>query len=218
MPDAHANFAYSTVLTAPSPAPSGTTVVVQSSDGAKFPAAPFNCVICPSGVAPTTANAEVVRVTVVATDTFTITRAQESSSARTVVVGDQIYAAFTAKTATDIETLGVGGDLTGNLPNPTFSTQGLQKFPQLASAGTKKIAFGNANVVWTASANATTTTVTHGLGTTPTVIVVTPQIQHGFGGTLAMGWNTAGSTTFAIDATLSVSTSVTIPCSWIAIG
>lgn len=103
MPDAHTNFAYSTVLTAPSPATSGTSVVVQSGDGAKFPAASFNCVICPTGQAPTTANAEIVRVTVKATDTFTITRAQESSTARSVIVGDQIYAAQTVRSFTDIE-------------------------------------------------------------------------------------------------------------------
>lgn len=120
MPDSHANFAYSTVLTAPSPATSGTSVVVQSGDGAKFPTAPFNCVICPTGTAPTTTNAEIVRVTVKATDTFTITRTQESSSARSVIVGDQIYAAITAKSATDIETMTVGGGLSGSLPNPSM--------------------------------------------------------------------------------------------------
>src|ERR1035437_10232044 len=101
--DNHVNFAYSTILTAPSPATSGTSVVVQSGDGTKFQAASFNATIWPAGAQPTTANAEIVRVTVVSTDTFTITRAQESSSARTVVVGDQIVAGITAKTITDIE-------------------------------------------------------------------------------------------------------------------
>ena len=45
-----------------------------------------------------------VRVTAIATDTLTIARGQEGSTARTVVVGDQIMAAITAKTLTDIET------------------------------------------------------------------------------------------------------------------
>jgi hypothetical protein len=101
--DAHKNFAYSTVATAPSPASSGTSLVVQAGDGAKFPAASFNATIWPVSTQPTTANAEIVRVTVVSTDTLTITRAQESSSARTVVVGDQIAATITAKTLTDVE-------------------------------------------------------------------------------------------------------------------
>jgi hypothetical protein len=77
---------------------------VASGDGAKFPAAPFNATVWPANAQPTTANAEIVRVTAVVTDTLTITRAQESTSARTVVVGDQIAATITKKTLTDIET------------------------------------------------------------------------------------------------------------------
>ncbi len=52
---------------------------------------------------PTTANSEIVRVTAISTDTFTITRAQESTSARTIVVGDQIADTITVKTLTDVE-------------------------------------------------------------------------------------------------------------------
>jgi microcystin-dependent protein len=101
--DAKSNFAYSTVATAPVPAASGTSLIVAAGEGTKFPATPFNAVIWPTGVQPTTANAEVVRVTNIATDTFTITRAQESSAARTIVVGDQIALNVTAKTLTDIQ-------------------------------------------------------------------------------------------------------------------
>jgi|GEM_PF-2318037 len=103
MADAHKNFAYSTILTAPSPAASGTSLVVQSGNGTLFPTVPFNATIWPSGTQPTAANAEIVRVTDIATDTFTITRTQESTAARTIVVGDQIAASVTAKTFTDIE-------------------------------------------------------------------------------------------------------------------
>ena len=101
MSDAHKNFASSLVATAPSPASSGTSLVVTASDGTKFPAVPFNATIWPASTQPTTANAEIVRVTAISTDTFTITRAQESSSARTVIVGDQIAATITAKTFSD---------------------------------------------------------------------------------------------------------------------
>lgn len=104
--DAHKNFAYSTVATAPSPATSGTSLIVAAADGAKFPAAPFNVTIWPSGSQPTSTNAEIARVTAISTDTLTIVRAQESSSARTVVVGDQIAATITAKTLVDVESLG----------------------------------------------------------------------------------------------------------------
>lgn len=101
--DAHANFAYSTVATAPSPATSGTSLVVASGDGTKFPATPFNAVVWPAGSRPSTTNAEIVRVTGIASDTLTITRTQEGTSARSIVAGDQITAAVTKKTLTDIE-------------------------------------------------------------------------------------------------------------------
>lgn len=117
MADAHKNFATSLVATAPSPATSGTSLVVTGADGTKFPAAPFNATIWPAGVQPTTANAEIVRVTAISTDTFTIVRQQEGTSARTVVVGDQISANITGKTLNDVEKLltGItGGSLTAS--------------------------------------------------------------------------------------------------------
>lgn len=100
--DAINNFAYSTVATAPSPATSGTSLVVGAGQGTRFPAPPFNAVIWPSGSSPLSSNAEIVRVTAISTDTFTITRTQESTSARTVVVGDQIAQCITKKTIDDI--------------------------------------------------------------------------------------------------------------------
>jgi len=105
--DAHKNFAYSTVLTPPSPGASGVTLVVQAGDGAKFPTPPFNVTIWPIGVNPITTNAEVARCTAIATDTLTIARAQEGSTARTVIAGDQIAATITAKVITDIENIAI---------------------------------------------------------------------------------------------------------------
>ena len=101
--DAHANLAVSTVGTAPSPATSGTSLVVEAGHGTRFPAVPFNATIWAAGSAPDPSNAEIVRVTSISTNTLTITRAQESTSARTVVVGDNIAATITAQTITDIE-------------------------------------------------------------------------------------------------------------------
>lgn len=107
--DAHKNFAYSTIATAPSPALSGTSLVVAAGQGALFPAVPFNVTIWPIGQQPLTTNAEIVRVTAIVTDTLTITRAQEGSAALSIIVGDQIAATITALTFTDIE-----AQLTGN--------------------------------------------------------------------------------------------------------
>jgi hypothetical protein len=89
MVDNLANFAYGTVATAPSPATSGTSLVLTSGQGALFPTAPFDLLIWPAGANPLTSNAELARCTAKATDTLTITRAQYGTSARTVVVGDQ---------------------------------------------------------------------------------------------------------------------------------
>ena len=87
MADATKNFAFSLVATAPSPAASGTSLVVTAGDGAKFPAAPFYAVCWPAGTQPSSTNAEVIRVTAVSTDTFTITRAQDGSTAQSIAVG-----------------------------------------------------------------------------------------------------------------------------------
>jgi hypothetical protein len=92
------NFAYGTVATAPSPATSGTSVVLGSGQGALFPTSfPYSVVIWPTGVNPTSSNAEIVTVTGISTDTLTIVRAQEGTSARTVVTGDQIMYAITGE-------------------------------------------------------------------------------------------------------------------------
>lgn len=106
--DAHANFAYSTVATAPSPAASGVTFTVQPGDGAIYPATPFNAVVCPANTSPRRTNAEIVRVTTISTDTLTVTRTQEGTSARSILIGDQIFVPVTKKTLTDIEAGVVG--------------------------------------------------------------------------------------------------------------
>ena len=101
--DAHANFSYSTVLSAPNPAASGLSLSVAVGTGVLFPAAPFNCTVWPAGAVPTSLNAEIVRVTVVTGDTLTIVRQQEGTTARAIIAGDQIAATVTAKTLTDVE-------------------------------------------------------------------------------------------------------------------
>jgi hypothetical protein len=101
--DNHKNFAYSTVATAPSPADSGTSLTVETGHGSRFPAPSFNATVWPVGEQPAVDNAEIVRITGVAGDVLTIARAQEGTSARSIVVGDQIAATITAKTLTDVE-------------------------------------------------------------------------------------------------------------------
>ena len=119
MADAHKNFAYSTVrgtnegdTTNPG---TGTTLTVQKGHGSKFPPVPFNATVWGTGTQPTLTGvagttAEIVRVTNIQDDTFTIIRADgetgepnNTSTNRSIVVGDQIAAAITAKTLVDAE-------------------------------------------------------------------------------------------------------------------
>ena len=124
MADQIKNFAFSTVLTAPSPATSGTSLTVQSGDGAKFPTAPFYAVCSPAGVQPSTTNAEIVRVTAVSTDTFTITRAQDSSTAMSIAVGYQIDHGNIAAIMAQYAALS-GATFTGAVTVPDLSVSGL---------------------------------------------------------------------------------------------
>jgi hypothetical protein len=92
------NFSYSTVAVAPSPATSGTSLTVSSGEGALF-AIGQPAVIYPTALPPLSTNAEIVLVTNVVGDVLTITREQESTTARTVIVGDQIAQVLTAAKA-----------------------------------------------------------------------------------------------------------------------
>jgi hypothetical protein len=103
MPDAHKNFPYSLVATAPSPATTGISLVVTAGQGALFPATPFNASVWPASAQPLASNAEIVTVTNITGDTFTIVRQAEGTSVRAIAVGDQIAATITNKTLTDNE-------------------------------------------------------------------------------------------------------------------
>ena len=144
--DARKNFAISNVATAPSPATSGTSLVVTAADGAKFATPPFNAVVWPTGVQPLSSNAEIVRVTAISTDTFTITRTQESTSARTIIVGDQIMQSVTNKTLSDIETaIGSGGTTIYT------NTYKIDQTPAAGTYGTLAGLVNSSNTVYTVS-------------------------------------------------------------------
>jgi hypothetical protein len=100
--DQHRNFSFSTVAVAPVPALTGLSLTVAAGHGALF-TAPCNCTVWPTGTSPVSTNAEIVRVTNVAGDVLTILRAQEGSTARAIVAGDQIANTSTVKVFTDIE-------------------------------------------------------------------------------------------------------------------
>lgn len=89
------NWAQSTVATAPSPPTTGTTLVVASGEGSRFPTANFLATVFPADALPNDSNAELVLCTSRTGDTLTITRQQEGSTARTIGTGDRVYAGLT---------------------------------------------------------------------------------------------------------------------------
>jgi hypothetical protein len=99
--DNHKNLVSSTIANAAGLA--GTTIQVASGTGSLFPASLFNCVVYPAGVFPNSINSEIVRVTSRTNDNLTVTRQQESSGNRNIIIGDVIALVVTAKTLTDIE-------------------------------------------------------------------------------------------------------------------
>lgn len=116
------NLAASFVATAPSPATSGTSLVVTAATGANFPTAPFYATLTPTGSLSTPTTSEIVLVTAVSTDTLTITRAQKSTTAKTVAVGwvitNGIYVEDVFSTITFGEVMGG----TANGSNTVFTT------------------------------------------------------------------------------------------------
>lgn len=81
------NLANGVVFTAPSPATSGTSIVLDSGQGARMPTVPFYLTCSPQGELSTVDNSEIVLVTARSTDTLTVTRAQLGTSAKSIAVG-----------------------------------------------------------------------------------------------------------------------------------
>ena len=96
-----ADFSTSLIATAPSPATTGTSLVVTATEGTVFPAVPFYATLYPDSSYPTFDNAEIVLVTVVSTDTLTITRGQKGTTGKTVIVGWRISAGIYAAELSD---------------------------------------------------------------------------------------------------------------------
>ncbi|RMD71943.1 MAG: hypothetical protein D6822_02170, partial [Cyanobacteria bacterium J149] len=109
--DPKANLVKGSVAVAPSPASSGTTFEMANSEATNFPDpatdGAYNILFKPQNTSPTLSNAEIARVTAKSVGssntTFTITRAQEGTSARSVAVGDDVLLVATAKSFQDIE-------------------------------------------------------------------------------------------------------------------
>jgi len=155
---------------------------------------PFNATVWAVGEIPVPSNAEIVRVTNIAGDVLTITRSQESTSARSILVGDQIAATVTAKTLTDIETAfaGTNGAITGG--SITVNTSGvsvnLPAYLTTAALSQDSSKYAGTNGAITGGS---ITVNTSGVSVNLPAYLSTQSTQFL---ALTLGGNTAGTTTF----------------------
>lgn len=103
--DPHPLGAIGVVATAPVSPTAGTSLTLQTGHGARFNTGGFNCIVCPHDTLPDPTNDETIRISPagVAGDVLTIVRQQEGSSARSIQVGDIVFASIGPKVLTDIE-------------------------------------------------------------------------------------------------------------------
>lgn len=113
--DARKNFAFGTLASGINSA--ATSLDVGSGEGARFPAVSFNAVIWQStdyshpAAAYHAGDAEIVRVTGISTDTLTITRAQEGTSAVNLNTGGKTYQIWAGPTDGYWDQLYANGDI-----------------------------------------------------------------------------------------------------------
>ena len=158
--DNHINFGYSTVMVAPSPATSGTSLTLATGGGALMPATPFNATVWPQGTGPLLSNAEIVRVTAVVGDVLTIVRTQEGTSARAIAVGDQFANTISKKVLTDVE------DAINALPQ--FAVQSIAGGTTVATGPQVSLVDGG-GISWGITGNSIGATVAGGGGGGPTI-------------------------------------------------
>jgi hypothetical protein len=139
--DAYKNFALSTLAAGINSA--ATSLAVQSGHGSRFPAVPFNATIYNSTDYTNAAEAfhagqaEIVRVTAITTDTFTITRAQESTTAVNLNTGGKTYTIFAGLTA----------KFTGDLPSGGSYPEGDLYIDLMTSAGSSDVNVSTGDIV-----------------------------------------------------------------------
>lgn len=122
------NFGKGVITAAPSPAISGVSFSMSTADAAEFPDpdtdGAFDVVVFSAAGQPSSANAEIVRVTASAAPSggnvaFTIVRAQQGSTAREILLTDRVYLGVTKEV---LDTLSAALAIAGDLDNPVTST------------------------------------------------------------------------------------------------
>lgn len=158
------NLAISTVATAPSPAGSGTSLTVAAGHGVRFPQpstdGAFSATVWPSDANPDPSNAEILLVTARTGDVLTITRMQEGSTARSVLVGDRIMLAVTAgawgnASGINATSLGRGSAATGDSSVAVGSSSAALGYATVVGAAASGSGWGATAIGYSASASAT---------------------------------------------------------------
>ena len=93
---------------------SDTTVVLDTGQGARFPTLGSGDYFYGTLV-DTSNNLEIVKVTARSTDSMTVTRAQDNTTARAFAIGDRFELRPTAALFEDIDLRGSGGTISGNV-------------------------------------------------------------------------------------------------------
>lgn len=170
----HANNVVSSISNIGGISNSATSVSIQSGDTSLFPATGnFEVTLWPAGTNVTAANSEIALVTAgQGTGTFTITRAQEGTIAKSFNQGDNIGLLFTAKQLTDIETL-LSGQAQGSVAFYDVNGQ-LNALPPGSSGQFLQSQGASANPVWASGSlgggwNASPGTPSYASSTTITV-------------------------------------------------
>lgn len=81
------DFAVGLVVTAPSPATTGTSLTLRAGEGSTMPTPPFYVTATPPSQLTTLGTSEKLLVTAVSSDTLTITRAQTPTTAKSIAAG-----------------------------------------------------------------------------------------------------------------------------------
>lgn len=108
---------------------SGTTLEVYTGDGSLFPAAPFYLTISPKNKWSRKINSEIVLVTAKSTDSFTITRAQKSTTAKAFDYGDLVAIGIYKEDFDDLQTSAVAAALQAMMPVGFVVTLGVSTNP-----------------------------------------------------------------------------------------
>ncbi len=81
------NLAAGVIATAPSPATTGTSIVLEGGYGVTMPAVPFYITTTPPGQLSTMGNSEIMLVTALTSETLTVVRGQKGTTAQPIAAG-----------------------------------------------------------------------------------------------------------------------------------